>query len=261
MKNFKTSILTIFLTLSLVFITLFSNAQTAGNLTFSCSTSAPNGNWGTKHVVAIWIENSNNAFVKTNAKYGHDDDHLTTWKASSNGNKVDAVTGATVSSYRTESVIWDGTDVSRVVVEDGTYNVFIEMGWGKDKTNDHAVVSFSFTKGTEGVQVTPSDKTNFSNVSLAWEPTLTAISQASDQKSIAIYPNPSHGIITLDIKKPFVNAKIVVENIEGKSVYQESLANDFTGIKTVDLRSYNTGLYFVKIVAQNQQFVYKVLVN
>ena len=104
------------------------NAQTAGSLTFSCTTAAPSGNWGDKHVLAVWIENTQNpsVFIKTKSKYGSEDDHLTAWGSKSGKNLVDAVTGATLSAYGKQSIIWDGTNVSHNVVADGNYNVFIE---------------------------------------------------------------------------------------------------------------------------------------
>ena len=170
-KIFKLAVLLIISTNTL--------AQTAGSLTFSCATDAPSGTWGTKHVLAIWIEDTQNPskFVKTRAKYGHEDDHLSVWSAISGKNIVDAVTGATLTSYDTRSAIWDGTDVNSNVVADGTYKVFIEMGWGRDKNTQHAVTSFTFTKGTDFVQLTPTGNSNYSDIMIEWQPTVTFVNQ------------------------------------------------------------------------------------
>ena len=76
------------------------SAQTTGTLNFSSNTTAPSANWGNKHVAAIWIQNNANpsVFIKTNAKYGSEDDHLTSWVPVSGKNLVDAVTGSTLGS-------------------------------------------------------------------------------------------------------------------------------------------------------------------
>src|SRR5689334_11457313 len=88
-------------------------AQTAGTLTFSTDTYAPSDTWGNKHVLAAWLVNTANpaVFIKTNVKYGYEDDHLTSWIQQTNSNLVDAVTGATLTTYGKITVTWNGTDV------------------------------------------------------------------------------------------------------------------------------------------------------
>jgi hypothetical protein len=252
--------------LSLVFLlsnSVLTYSQTAGTLSFSCSTNAPSGNWGNKHVLAIWIENtqSPSAFIKTKAKYGNEDDHLTSWVAKSGKNKVDAVTGATLGSYSTQSIIWDGTDVNSNVVPDGNYKVFIEMGWGKDKTAQHSVSSYTFTKGVDVVNLTPAGNDNYSNVSIAWTPSVTFSDALENSELVSVFPNPSNGIIKLDFKKSIPSAKIRIENELGSLVYAKNLETDFTGLFQVDLSSFSNGLYLVKVISPEQKFVYKVILN
>lgn len=238
-------------------------SQTAGSLTFSCNTTAPSGSWGNKHALAIWIENTQtpSVFIKTKAKYGNDDDHLTSWSAKSGRNLVDAVTGATLGSYEVRSIIWDGTDVSKKVVPDGTYNVFIEMGWGKDKVAQHAVSSFSFTKSANSVQLTPAGNNNYSNISIKWTPTVT-LSQTLENSGIAeVYPNPASGLVKLDVKRAIPQAKIQVENSLGSAVFTKQLEKNFTGILNIDLTAFANGIYFVKIVSPEEKFTYKVMLN
>ncbi len=249
--------------LLIVFISANIFAQTAGSLTFSCATDAPSGTWGTKHVLAIWIEDTQNPsnFIKTKAKYGHEDDHLTAWVAKSNKNLVDATTGATLTSYDTRSVIWDGTDVNRNVVADGTYKVFIEMGWGRDKTTQHAVTSFTFTKGADLVQLNPTGDSNYSDVMIEWKPTVTFVNQFKHDNTIAVYPNPTKGKVTLDFVNTVESAKVTVENESGISVYNNLLKKDFAGILTIDLTGIAEGLYFIKIQTKDSQYVYKLLLS
>ena len=64
-----------YLTPALVLLTLlyadFSNAQTAGTLTFTYTPVAHSGNWGSKHVLAVWIQDGSDNFIKTEFRYIH----------------------------------------------------------------------------------------------------------------------------------------------------------------------------------------------
>ena len=244
-------------------ISVTLNAQTAGSLTFSCTTAAPSGNWGNKHVLAVWIEDTKtpSVFIKTKAKYGYEDDHLTSWVPKSGKNTVDAVTGATLSAYGKQSVIWDGTDVKSTVVPDGNYNVFIEMGWGKDKVAQHAVTSFTFNKSGSAVHLTPAGNSNYSDVSIDWVPSVTLISSIDNPDAVNVYPNPTRGNINLNFTSKLASAKVDVENSSGTTVYRNNIENGFTGLMNIDLSAYANGLYFIKITAPDKQFVYKVLLN
>ena len=77
----------------------FSFAQTAGTLSFTFTPVAHSGNWGSKHVLAVWIQNSSDNFIRTKFRYWGNgtNDHLPNWKTNSNQNVTDAITGATLS--------------------------------------------------------------------------------------------------------------------------------------------------------------------
>ncbi len=247
----------------LLILSVTLKAQTAGNLTFACTTAAPSGSWGNKHVLAIWIEDTKNpsVFIKTKAKYGYEDDHLTSWLPKSGGSLVDAVTGATLSAYGKQTVIWNGTDIKGNVVADGNYNVFIEMGWGKDKVAQHSVVSFTFAKSNNEVHLTPAGTTNYSNITVDWVPAVTLVGSVDNPEEITVYPNPTKGPVTLKFSGNQSAAKLVVENSSGSSVFQKNIEKGFTGLVNIDLSAFSNGIYFVKIADRENQFVYKVLLN
>lgn len=238
-------------------------AQTAGTLSFTCTTAAPSGNWGDKHVAAVWIQNNENpsVFIKTNAKYGHEDDHLTSWTAISDKNLVDAISGATILSYGALSATWDATDVSQNVVLDGEYSVFIEMGWGKDKVNDHATSMFTFTKGPSAQQLTPGGNSNFSGISINWQPTTTLISSVDDKNGVYVFPNPSKGAIKLNFQKELLNVKIEVSDLSGKILYSEKQQQIALGVKTLDISDVPEGMYLLTIFSENSYFTYKLVID
>jgi hypothetical protein len=263
MKNVVRTIAGTLIMMAFAAFTSIAYSQTSGSLTFSCNSSAPSGSYGSKCVMAIWIENTQNpsVFIKTNAKYGHEDDHLTSWVPKSGNNMTDAVTGATLSSNNTPSVIWNGTNVSKVVVADGTYNVLIEMGWGKDKVVQHSVMSFTFTKGPGAVHLTPAGNAYYSNVVIDWVPKTTLNNITEDLKSLCVFPNPSNGIINLEIKQNLPSAKIEVKNSLGAMIYSKNIEEGFVGIMNLDLNSFSNGLYFLKVTSTDQQYVYKIILQ
>jgi hypothetical protein len=244
-------------------LSAMSFSQTTGNLTFSCKSVAPSGTYGAKCVFAIWIENTQapSAFIKTKVKYGYQDDHLTSWLPKSGGSIVDATTGPTQPSSNTPSFAWNGTSVGNVVVPDGTYNIFIEMGWGSNKTANHSVMSFSFVKGPTGSHLTPTGNAYFSNVVIDWAPLTTLINVTEDPVSLTVYPNPSNGLLNLEIKKSIPSAKLMLVNSLGSLVFQKNLEEGFTGVLNIDLNEYKNGLYLLKINSPEYQFVYKVVLQ
>jgi len=146
------------------FTTAAVSANTTGTLTVSTLTVAPGGSYSPKNVVAIWIETNAGVFVKSLLVYANArKTDLTTWYPNSAGNVVNAVTGATQSSNTTRSCTWNGTNVSGVVVLDGTYKVCMNIADGKT-----AFGSFPFTKGPTAVTIAPANVTGFSNISISW---------------------------------------------------------------------------------------------
>lgn len=258
MKNSKRLAISIFC-LGLIY-PLF--AQTTGTLSFTCTTAAPSGNWGDKHMAAIWIQNNEDpsVFIKTNAKYGYEDDHLTSWVAISDKNLVDAVTGATLTSYGPISAEWDGTDVSQSVVADGDYSVYIEMGWGVNKVDDHAVSMFTFTKGTSPQTLTPAGTSNFSGISLNWLPTTTLISSVEDN-NVNVFPNPSNGVINLNFQEELPDVIIEVSDFSGKILYSEKYQQITLGVKTLDISDMPPGMYLMTIYSDNSYNTYKLVIE
>lgn len=240
-----------------------SLAQTVGTLTFSTDTYAPTGTWGNKHVLAVWLENTANpsVFIKTNAKYGYEDDHLTSWLQQTNGNLVDAVTGATLGSYGKISLTWNGTDIKGTVVPDGDYNIWIEMGWGSNKTTAHAVNSFTFTKGPARDVRTYTATTNYTNVQAEWAPLATLAGSTENLDNLNVFPNPTAGKVIIDFKKELAKASIKVTDATGKTLFAQKDMKVQAGAKAIDLSAYPQGIYFINIESDDLKYNFKVLMK
>jgi len=142
-------------------------ATSSGELSFTVRTVTQNGNFAPKHVLAIWIEDTD-GFVKTRLRMANQrKQYLYTWVAASNYNVVDAITGSTLTSHQTHTVSWDCTDLDGEIVPDGDYVVWVEF------TEKHAqgpLYSITFTKGSEPQSFTPADETYFKDIELEFTP-------------------------------------------------------------------------------------------
>ncbi len=144
--------------------------NTPGTVSFTVTTKPAGGNYAPRHVLAVWIE-KDGEFVKTRlARANQRKQYLYTWRASSNYNVVDAITGPTLNSHQTHNVEWDCTDLNGDVVADGTYTLRIEF---TDKHAQGPLYSIDFMKGTEPVTITPPNQQYFTDMELTYTPDIT----------------------------------------------------------------------------------------
>jgi hypothetical protein len=143
------------------------------SLSVSVLTVTDNGSYSPRNVGAIWITKSDDTFVKTLAVWARTRiSRLTLWNSSTSsanldGNTVDAITGATLSSHQTHNVTWNCTDTNRKPVPDGAYRVYFEM---TDKNSSGPHYSVDFMKGPAPFMTSPPDQSNFKNIKLVFTP-------------------------------------------------------------------------------------------
>jgi PKD repeat protein len=146
---------------------IYSQGNTEGTLTFTIETISNDGKYSPKHVLAIWIEDAS-GFVKTSKlRANKRKQYLYTWNDRSSQNTVDAITGSTLGSHQSHTIMWDGTNVDGNVVPDGDYEVRVEF------TDEHAqgpLYSLTFTKSTEELTLSPDNSGKFKNINLSWKP-------------------------------------------------------------------------------------------
>lgn len=262
----KTKLLTIFVIMLAFTTSNMITAQTSGTLTCSFNTTFTNGSWGTKYVLAAWIQTNSGTFVKTKLKYSKtsNHDHIQTWVNASGLNVVDATTGATLAAPGAISFTWNGTDVNAAIVTDGIYKVWLEMAWGSSMTTGKTVQSFSFTKGTNSDYQTGAT-TNFTGVTLDWVPTSTGIEDKQEKLSFSISPNPisRESIINYSLKS-LTDVSISLYDINGKLVEVLFDKNQTAGDYRMPLsikKNIKPGVYFIKMYTGNSQHTERILVS
>jgi len=251
--NIKSMRISLFLLMALV--SLFANGQTAGTLTFSFTQTAHTSYTGTKNVMAVWIQSSSGAFVKTRARNAGivTSDHLPTWATNSGGpsgncmaascNVAGAITGATLTNFAARNFTWDGTDANGNLVADGNYKITIQSTWNHGAAST-VTTSYDFYKSSVADIQTPASDANFTNISLQWNPNPGASIQDDALISFTLTPNPTvsgkisiTGILPLD--------EISVYDLKGRMVVPSKQMQG--NVYELDLTNQIKGTYIVKV--------------
>jgi type IX secretion system substrate protein len=77
--------------------------------------------------------------------------------------------------------------------------------------------------------------------------------------SISIFPNPSKGFFTIKFSKFINQGSIVVTDIMGKRIYEDSITNSFES--KIDIRNSLTGIYIVKVIDDINYYYKKIIVQ
>ncbi len=140
----------------------------AGDLSVAFTTVTFDGKYAPRNVVAVWVTDEQGTFVKTLGVFATKRvKYLVTWLAASEGNAVDAVTGATFGAHAARKVSWDSTGVDGSVVPDGNYRVHIEF---TEQNKLGRFTSIPFAKGPLPVDLSPPDQPNFEDVHVVYAP-------------------------------------------------------------------------------------------
>lgn len=232
--------------------------RTAGEVTLSFRTVTANGNYAPKHVLAVWVEDES-GFVKSRlVRANNRKQYLYTWIAASNYNEMDAVSGATISSHQSHTVVWDCTDLEGTEVPDGTYTIHIEF------TEKHAqgpLYAINFIKGGEEQHLTPFDQANFKDVQLDFIPETTGIELQELENTLSIFPNPGDGLFTID-KLPTETEKIIIVDNTGKEIrtWDRNEIKNSESLQ-VDLRHLSSGIYMLRLNTKGQSISRKLIKN
>jgi hypothetical protein len=88
---------------------------------------------------------------------------------------------------------------------------------------------------------------------------ITGLNSINQLKNIAIYPNLTSGVITVDMAQTVENAQLSVVDITGKQVEQLKLSA--IQVQTIDLSSLSEGIYFVRINTANEVLSNKIIIR
>jgi len=247
---------------------------TDASLAFTVRTTSYGGNYAPKHVLAIWIKDGVGNFVKSlKVRANSRKKHLVKWVASSNYNEVDAVTGATINSHTTHTVIWDCKDVAGNIVPDDDYQIWVEYTSENSNNNGNPGPSNSipFTKGNTSQIFSPPTQQYFKDMVVEYQPTGVSIPEKDGGLSeINIFPNPvvDYAVISLYLEKDIITS-IEVIDVNGKlvdTILKEQLLNagknEFLwNIRDSQGRQLSHGIYNIIFLTENSKLSRKVIIS
>ena len=255
----------IYITLFLSFMApIVSWAQSNSQVSFSVNVSNIPGNFAPRHVIAIWIEDANENYVNSLAVYGNKRlGYLSTWYGASRGDKGDAVTGATVSSFRTYNVTWNLKDYTGNVVPDGTYILRIEA---TSKNGAGPKKSIQFTVGGSSYTENPTADTYYKSMTLEYAGNdITPVSVLDLNPEISFYPNPVKDFLnmTVEFPKPLF-ATVELIDLAGRSAEKVFSGVILAGKQSMKFErdpSLNKGAYFLQVKTNEFVWTQKIVLE
>ncbi|MEI6124051.1 MAG: T9SS type A sorting domain-containing protein, partial [Bacteroidota bacterium] len=87
------------------------------------------------------------------------------------------------------------------------------------------------------------------------------ITENEDDISISVVPNPSNGVFYLSVTGLNEVSTLNIFSVSGQIIYKEQIDNAGFVNKPIDLSSYPTGMYFIRIVSKNYSHVEKIILE
>lgn len=87
----------------------------------------------------------------------------------------------------------------------------------------------------------------------------TALDELNNKKNISVYPNPSFGIFTINLKNKTIENKICVYDIVGNCVIEKMSMKNSN--EEIDLSKQSKGIYFVEIAAGQERDIEKIVLQ
>ena len=147
-----------------------------------------------------------------------------------------------------------------------TSNSLICIGNSAILTASTTASSYTWNTGatTMSISVSPSVTTTYSvnvvnsngcfansNVTIIVN-TCTGIKELN-QNSISVYPNPTNGLFTIELNS---TAQIIITNSLGEIIMNTTFNS---GLQNLDLQNKINGIYFIRLIQNNKQEVYKLI--
>jgi hypothetical protein len=230
-------------------------------LSFTTSNVA-NGKYNPKHIVAVWVCDANNKYVKTLLVYAEErKKYLEKWTGSSGGDRTDAVSGATLNAHRSHSVTWNMKNFANQTVQNGNYKLCMEIT-SNDAKGPYREIPFSLN-GNDFV-LNPETANNFSNVQLTYENgAVSSSTQKSNETIVSPYPKIFDNNLTVDVnlvQPSTVEFRIYNANNQLAVQHKHSLPEGKSSVK-LDPFIHNLvpGVYILTTEAKNYIISHKII--
>ena len=130
-----------------------------------------------------------------------------------------------------------------------------------DCDNNYAVIptatNQAFTASSNGNYAVEITMGSCVDTSACENVTTTEVNANDKLTGVNIYPNPTSNNLTIELGVLSTEVNLTLTSVEGKIVYQET--NMTTSKVSVDMSNNSKGIYFLRVEANNQYKVYKVV--
>ncbi len=143
------------------------------SLQVTVTTTPGTGNYAPRNIVAVWVEDSSGAFVKTIGRWANTrKQHLVAWQAKAGAADADAVSGATRQNHTAPlTITWDLKNKANAIVPDGTYTIRMEStDLNANQAAQNHQGTFTFVKGPTAQMQSALANGGFTAVSIAYSP-------------------------------------------------------------------------------------------
>lgn len=143
--------------------------DTGMSLSLDFTTVSQRGRYAPKNIGAVWIEDATGKYVKTlDAWAAKRARYLTKWVSKNpTGDRVDAISRATLPNHIAHHAIWNLKDSKGVVAPDGEYTIYIEST--DQETSPGQWTSLKFTKSADPQTVMPPNATSYTGIKLVYQ--------------------------------------------------------------------------------------------
>ena len=81
------------------------------------------------------------------------------------------------------------------------------------------------------------------------------INELHNTLDVSLFPNPSSGVVTLNVQSP-LQVSVEVFNVLGKKVFEDKIISQ----ATIDLRNLSDGVYFIQIASGSERIMNKIII-
>lgn len=90
----------------------------------------------------------------------------------------------------------------------------------------------------------------------------TAIKQNINSiKQLKLYPNPARDFIAIELPKMDAIQSIDIFNINGATVFTESINNQYENVRMFNISNLSNGTYFIRVMLESESYVSRFVIN
>lgn len=237
---------------------LTANSQ---SLTIDLKTKPAGGSFSPRHILAVWVEDTNGVFVKTlYLKAATRRQYLYSWNAASGGNTTDAVTGATINSHTSHHVTWNCLGLNGQPVSPAFYRIKVEF------TEKHAqgpMHTMGFTVNNSNQTYSDSNLTYFDYVVLNYDPTGLKADDLAALNLVELWPNPADNQVNLHFDPTAVQeGTLTISQLSGAIIYERDLSRaDLQQTIIIETSSWAKAVYLITYKSKGQIFRQKLVIE